>query len=146
PSGTAGIQQFVNQGTPTSTTVSSTPNTSTFGQSVTLTGTITGSDNGGTVTFMDGSTALNPGGAPLDSQGIATFSTSALSAGTHSITAVYSGDTNYTTSTSPAITRTVNKASSSTAASSNQNPSTFGQSVTFTATVTGQPGVTGPAN
>ncbi len=54
----------------------------------------------------------------------------------HSITAVYGGDTNFTTSTSSALTQTVDQDGTSSAVSSSVDPSVFGQSVTFTATVT----------
>ncbi|MHB8883127.1 MAG: Ig-like domain repeat protein [Thermodesulfovibrionales bacterium] len=55
----------------------------------------------GTVTFMDGQSVLGTG---VLSGGLATasFSTSALTAGTHLISAVYSGDNHYTSST-PAV-------------------------------------------
>ena len=60
----------------------------------------------GTVTFKDGSTTLGTG--TLSSTGVATFSTSTLSVGSHAITAVYGGDSNFTTSTSPTLTQVVN--------------------------------------
>src|SRR5581483_3138880 len=69
----------------------------------------------------------------------ATFTTTAmqLSVGMHTITAVYSGDTGFGGSTSLALTQTVNQASTTTTITSAvPNPSTFGQLVTFTATVT----------
>ena len=53
-----------------------------------------------------------------------------------SITAVYSGDSNFTTSTSSALSQTVNQDSTTTSVASATNPSVYGQSVTFTATVT----------
>jgi hypothetical protein len=46
---------------------------------------------------------------------MASCATSTLSVGSHSITAVYSGDTNYLTSTSNTLTQTVNKNSTTTA-------------------------------
>src|SRR5205823_1159861 len=63
-----------------------------------------------------------------------TLTTSVLSAGSHSITAVYSADTNFNASTSGALSQVV-KATSTTTLASSSNPSVFGQSVTFTATV-----------
>jgi hypothetical protein len=66
----------------------------------------------------------------------ATLSPSTLAVGTHSITARYSGDTNYAGDTSAAVTVTVNQAVSATAATSSANPSFAGQSVTLTANVT----------
>jgi hypothetical protein len=59
------------------------------------------------VTFVDGSTVLGSG--PLKN-GVATFSTSALSVGSHSITAVYGGDTNFKGSTSGTLSQQVNNA------------------------------------
>jgi hypothetical protein len=59
------------------------------------------------VTFLDGATPLGTG--TLNASGVATFSTSALSVGTHSITAAYDGDTNDAGSTSAALTQTVKR-------------------------------------
>jgi Bacterial Ig-like domain (group 3) len=120
------------------TTLTSSPNPSVFGQSVTFTATVapssaTGSTPTGTVNFMEGTTTL---GTETLSSGVATFSTSSLAVGTDSITAVYSGDTTYGTSTSTAVSQVVNMASSTTTLTSGTNPSVSGQSVTFTATVT----------
>ena len=64
-----------------------------MGQSVTFTATVVPST--GTVTFLDGTTALGSGTL---SGGVATFSSSTFAAGTHSITASYSGDSNYRSS------------------------------------------------
>lgn len=128
------LSQQVNQAT-SSTSLNSSLNPSTLGQSVTITATVTGSSPTGTVQFKDGGTNL---GAPVTlAGGTATLSTSALALGGHSITAVYSGDTNNLTSTSAPLTQQVNLVTSSTALVSSLNPSTIGQSVTFTATVTG---------
>src|SRR6185312_3740330 len=63
-----------------------------YGQSVTLTATLTPSTASGLVGFYDGSALLGDG---VISNGIATFSTSLLASGTHRLTAVYSGDTTY---------------------------------------------------
>jgi hypothetical protein len=121
--------------TPTTTALISSMNPSTVGQSVTFTATVTGSSPTGTVTFKDGSTVL---GSPSLSGGIATFTTSSLTVGPHSITAAYSGDLNNGTSTATTLTQNVNDlVSTTTGLISSLNPSAFGQSVTFTATVTG---------
>jgi Bacterial Ig-like domain (group 3)/Bacterial Ig-like domain (group 1) len=76
------------------TSVTSNHNASVAGQSVTFTAIVTTSAGTptGTVTFKDGSATLASGVAL--SGGVATFSTSSLSIGTHTITAVYSGDSN----------------------------------------------------
>ena len=74
------------------------------GQPVTLTATVIGFSPTGTVQFMDGATSL--GSAALAGS-TAQLATSTLAAGTHLITALYSGDTNNTGSTSAAIIQTV---------------------------------------
>ncbi len=117
----------------TLTTSNATPN---YGQSVTLTDTLTAA-NGviptGTVTFYSGTTSLGTG--TVNGSGVATLATTALPVGTDSVTAVYAGDTNYSASTSNAVTETVAKdAPSGTLTTSNASP-TYGQSVTLTDTL-----------
>ena len=123
----------------TATTLVAAPDPSDFGQTVTFTATVSVNTPGagtptGTVTFKDGSTTLGTG--TLDGTGKATLSTSTLSVATHSITVVYAGSANYSTSTSAALSQIVNKANTSTAIATSVNPSAFRQSVTFRATVT----------
>jgi Tfp pilus assembly protein PilV len=130
------LSQVVHQAS-TTTTVTSSANPSVYGQAVTFTATVTAASPGagtptGTVTFKDGSTALGTGTL---SGGQATYTTGALAIATHSITAVYGGDTNFTSSTSSALSQVVNKASTTTTLNSSANPSVWGQPVTFTATV-----------
>jgi hypothetical protein len=78
-----------------------------LGQSVMLTAVVSSSAStpAGSVSFMDGSTAL--GTATLDNTGTATLTLSTLSVGSHSITAVYAGDAAYVGSTSSATSETV---------------------------------------
>ena len=123
----------------TSTSVSSSLNPSTYGTKVTFTATVTASSGTvtGTVTFKDGSTTLGTG---TISGGKATFAVSTLALGSHSITAVYGASGNFLGSTSSVLTQTVNIASSATTVASSLNPSTYGASVTFTATVTSSGG------
>ncbi len=125
--------------TASTTTLVSSLNPSTYGQSVTFTATVTGADGGtptGTVTFTaDGSNVL---GMITLSGGQAAVSTSALTAGTHSIVASYGGDSNYQPSTSTPLIQTVQMASSSVALASNLNPSAYNQAVTFTASISPQ--------
>src|SRR5438445_1491768 len=138
--------QTVNQASTTSA-VTSSLNPSVFGQSVTLTATVSVTAPGsgaataptGTVTFKDGKNTVGTGAlAVVSGQFQATLTTTALTVGTHNkISAVYAGDTNFKTSTSVNFIQTVNKASTSTAVTSSPNPSISGQSVTFTATITG---------
>ena len=120
--------------TSTTTAVTSSANPSTYGSPVTLTATVTPSSGPtGSVTFKDGSTVL--GTQPLSASGQASYQTSSLAAGTHSITAVYSGDSTYASSTSPALSQSVNQASTGTSISG-PSSSTYGQQVTFSAGVT----------
>jgi len=116
-----------------STTLASSANPSTAGEAVTFTAKITPDTATGTVNFMDGTTALGTGSVE---NGAATLSISTLTAGTHPITATYSGDANNAASTSGILTQTVNRAQSSVTLTSSLNPSTLGQAVTFTAKLT----------
>jgi hypothetical protein len=129
------VTQIVNTAA-SHTALSSSPRPSKFGQTVTLTASVTGQSPTGSVTFNDGTTPICSS-VPL-SGGSAGCVTSALAVGVHSITAVYSGDGNNATSSSATLSQTVNLAASSTTVSSSVNPSTHGQSVTFTAVITGQ--------
>ena len=125
--------------TATTTTLSSSPNPSTYGQAVTFTAEVTSKagapPDGETVSFMKGTTVLGTGAL---SGGSASFTTSTLKVGTNSIKAVYGGDSNFAGSTSKAVSQVVDKATTTTTLASSQNPSNFGQSVTFTATVAPQ--------
>ena len=122
----------------------STGTSSTFNQSVMFTGTLTSNfevPSSGSVTFCDGSasggicTGTILGTGPLDGTGHATFTTSGLAVGAHSITANFPGDSTYPPATSAALSFTVNKGPTQTFLGSSLNPSTFGQSVKFTANV-----------
>lgn len=127
------------QATP-SVALTSSANPSTYGQSVTFTATVTGPTTTptGTVTFKDGTTTLGTG--TLNSSGVATFTTAALTGGTHSITAVYGGDSNFGPATSTALTQTVNVAAATINVSSTPNPSVYDQQVTFSLSVAGVTG------
>src|SRR5882757_4784042 len=129
------LMQTVNKAA-SSTSVVSSNSASNRGAAVTFTATVTSSATGtptGTVTFQDAATTLGPGTL---SGGTATFTTSGLGTGAHSITAIYGGDANFTGSTSPILTQTIGKAASSTAVASSNNPSIIGTAVTLTASVT----------
>jgi len=93
----------------TASTLSSSLNPSTYGQAVTFTAVVTSSlgapPDGETVTFKEGTTVLGTGAV---SGGSASFTTSALPAGTDTITAVYGGDTHFAASTSNAVKQVVN--------------------------------------
>ena len=138
--GTPNIVPTSNQSA-TTAALSSSQNPNVFGLLVTFTATVSAASGTptGTVTFKDGATTLGTGTL---AGGVATFATSTLAIGGHTITAVYGGDTNFTGSTSPGLTQTVNQgvATTTTAVNGAPNPSVFGQSVTFTATVSAASG------
>jgi YVTN family beta-propeller protein len=93
----------------TTTAVAPSINPAVLGQSVTFTATVTSTSPGtptGTVTFFDGATELGTG--TLNASAMATFTTSSLALGSHSITGVYGGDSNFTGSTSVAFTENIN--------------------------------------
>jgi hypothetical protein len=125
------LTQTVNQAA-TTTSVSSSPNPSNFGQAITLTATVSPATATGNITFKDGPATL--GMASL-AGGSATFTSSNLASGAHSLTAIYSGDSSNASSTSSAVTQTVNQATTTTSLNSSANPSNFGQSLTLSASV-----------
>jgi large repetitive protein len=141
----------------TTTTLTSNPNPSGFGQSVTFTATVTtGAGTGsltGTVSISDtfgGVTTTLASGLPMTASGstsaTAIFAISTLAVGQHSITATYNNanDPPHSPSTSsPALIQTVIEGTAVSLASS-VNPSTVGQSVTFTATVSSPGGGVSP--
>jgi hypothetical protein len=84
------------------------------GASVTFTATVAGASGStgtptGTVSFLDGTTTLGTGTL---SSGAATYSTSSLAGGSHTITAAYAGDANFSASTSTAVAVSVTSAPS----------------------------------
>jgi len=90
----------------TTTALVSSLNPSTAGQSVTFTATVSGAPGvpTGNVSFLDGGAVVGSGTL---SGGVATFTTSTLTIGSHSITAAYGGDANFTASTSAVLTQVV---------------------------------------
>ena len=139
------VTQLVDQDQ-TTTSVSTSLTPSVFGQSVTFTATVSVTAPGastptGTINFLDGATVLNSTPATLSlvsGHYQATFSTSSLAVNStsgHSITAVYSGDTNTLGSQSTPLVQLVDQDQTTTTVTTSVSPSAFGQSVTFTATV-----------
>ena len=134
--------QTVNQ-VSTSVAVGTDGSPSTFGDEVTFTATVTTVPGGDPVTVgqvefsVDGTVSAT---VDVDASGVATVTTDTLAVGTHTITAAYLGTTDYATS-SGTVDQVVDAAPTATVLTSSLNPSTFGDSVTFTATVTsgGQP-------
>lgn len=104
----------------TAAMLASTANPATTGQPLTLTAnvvTVTASQHSptGTVTFLDGNTILAT--APLNSLGLATYTSAALAPGTHLITASYAGDGTASPSTSPTFSQVITAALQPTQAS-----------------------------
>ncbi|MGA2889000.1 MAG: choice-of-anchor D domain-containing protein [Terracidiphilus sp.] len=100
----------------TQITLAPSASTVAYGATVTLTATVASTTTGtptGSVLFYDGSTQLNSAGVTL-SGGLATLTLNTLSIGAQSLTAVYSGDSNFVASTSIAQSVTVSAPSLST--------------------------------
>jgi hypothetical protein len=123
---------------PTTTTLTSSPNPSTVGQAVTLTAALTQTVSPdtatGTVSFADGATPL--GSVPI-SGGTATLTVSTLAAGSHSLSANYSGDAGYaaSTGTTTQVVQAGGKTATTTSLAVSPNPAVPGQTVSLTATV-----------
>jgi hypothetical protein len=98
-------------GAKTTTTLTSSPNPSTYGEMVTFTAVVTSADgaappDGETISFMKGKTVLGTG---ILSGGSATFQISTLKVGTTTVTAVYSGDSVYDASKSKPVKQVVDE-------------------------------------
>ncbi|MGO4514787.1 Ig-like domain repeat protein [Terriglobus sp. 2YAB30_2] len=121
------------------TTLSSSPNPPVTGAATTFTATVASGSSSvttvptGSVDFKDNGTIIGSGTL---SSGSATFATTLAAGSVHVITAVYSGDTVYNTSTSGSLSTSAGSTSSTVALTSNPSPPVAGKSVTFTATVT----------
>ena len=127
----------------TTTTLAATSSQIFLGQNVTFTATVapvlgTGTPTG-TVTFKDGGTQIGTG--TLNTSGSATFSTTGFAVGSHSIMAVYSGDSSFASSISATVSVIVStpvKTATTTSLTASATQLTTGQSVTFTATIAPQ--------
>ncbi len=132
------VSQLINK-SGTTTSLTGPKGAVNYGQSITFTATVTASSGTptGTVTFVDGTTAL---GSVSLNNGVSTYSTSVLSVGTHSITAVYNGDAISTGSTSAVVSQLINKAGTTTKLTGPQGTVSYGQPITFTATISASSG------
>ena len=130
------VTQVVNRYS-TSTILTSSLNPSIYGQAVTWTATVTS-----TGPYVPTGMVKFAGiGAAKLSGGVATLTKAWLNAGTYPTEAEYEGDDTSAPSTSSRLNQVVNPASTTTTVTSSVNPSTYGQSVTFTATVATSTGV-----
>ena len=119
----------------TTTKLAAPPPTTTYGQSLTLTATVTpasGAAPTGTVTFLNGSTTL--GNASLNGSGVAALQLTPP-VGSYSITASYGGSATDASSVSSPSAILVNNVATTTILTASPNPAPFGASVTLTATV-----------
>jgi hypothetical protein len=122
---------------PTATTFASNLSSSTYGQPVTWTATVTSLGKfplAGTVKFMWGGTNTI-GSATLNSYGVATLTKSNLNADVYPLAAVYVGDINNLKSTSAVMNLVVQPTTSAATITSSVNPSTAGQAVKFTVAI-----------
>jgi hypothetical protein len=135
------VSIYLSQTAPTLTLTSASPSVFT-GSSVTSTAKATSSSTTsptGTVNLMDGATSL--GQQPLDATGQASFSISNLTTGQHSLTATYSGDSNFTSATSAALTQSITDFQVSLPTAS--QTVTAGGTATYTLNLTPVGGLTG---
>jgi hypothetical protein len=121
----------------TNTALTASTNASAFGQAVTFTATVDAvtpstATPTGTVTFMDGSKVLQ---TVHLSGGSATFTTTKLAVGGHSITATYNGSGNFVASGPAVFAVTVSPDGTTAVVSSSVPNPVFGQAVTLQATV-----------
>src|SRR5580692_5325108 len=129
----------------TTTSLSASSTQATSGQAITFTATVAPKSGSGvpagTVAFSDGSTQI--GTASVNSSGSAVLATSSLAIGSHSISAAYSGDTNFASSTSAAVSVTISapaKIATATSVMASATQIMLGQDVTFTTRVAPQSG------
>jgi len=130
----AGVTQVVNQGASV-TTLASSLNPSVLGDVVTFTASVSPASATGTVSFWVDGVAGTP--VPVVA-GTASFATAGLAVGGHVVFVSYSGDSALLPSSSAPLTQSVVSPlrATTTVVTSNRVPSsTFGQTVTFTATV-----------
>jgi sugar lactone lactonase YvrE len=113
--------------------------------SITFTATVS-SESGspsGSVNFYDGATLLGSG---TIASGTATYATSSLAVGTHSVTAAYGGDTQFSTSTSAAVPQIVSDFTLVIASGSSSSATvTAGGTAAYSLTISPSAGTTFPA-
>ncbi|WP_161570822.1 Ig-like domain repeat protein [Granulicella sibirica] len=134
PSTSAVLTEIVKQAS--TVTLSSNLMPSKVGQSITFSATVTGASTtpGGSVVFNDNGSQIGTGA--VNGSGVASTSTNLLAAGTHTITAVYSGDTNTLPGTSAALSQAVNLWSTSTTLTSSNPTDSLGSPLIFSVHVT----------
>jgi autotransporter-associated beta strand protein len=152
PAGTPVVFNQTIATAPTTTgAVNGVPTTAAFGQAITYTTTVGGAISGlaaptGNVNFLADGVVFDTG--TVGANGAVTLVSQKTPGGTHTITAAYVGDTNYSGSKTPAgqgVSITVTKGVSLTSnVTPIPSPALYGQAITFTATVTPQAGIGQP--
>jgi photosystem II stability/assembly factor-like uncharacterized protein len=147
--GTAtGITFMVTTGN-TQVALAAAPNPSIFGNPVVITATVTQVVNQpeavptGTVTLRSGGVDITGCvNMTLDASQQAVCTTSALTVGTHALSAAYGGDSNFGAAVSPDLSQVVNDVAIAGLAAANDSPTRLHRTTTFTATVTAGSNIT----
>jgi hypothetical protein len=138
--GVAVLLNVNSQGLKTTVSLTSSSNPSYFGQSVTFTALAPahgGFSPGGAIVFRNGETIL---GTVVLTSRHASMSTLALSGGSQSITASYSGDLHFSAITSAPLSQLVNQVASTISLTASMSPISLNQPVTYTANIASQYG------
>jgi len=122
----------------TITALSSSLNPSIYSQPVTFTAAVSPNNATGMVTFTDGGATIGSGTL---SHGSATYITSSLAGGDHSIVATYSGDSHFDASTSNTVSQTVDQATQTISFTSTAPTNAFADASTYSPTATSTSGL-----
>ena len=125
--------------------LASSVNPALLSNSVTFTATVSSASGtpGGSVDFYDGTTLLGSGTL---ASGTASYATSSLTVGTHSVTAAYGGDTQFSTLTSSAVSQVVSDFTIAVASGGSSSATVAaGGTATYSLTITPSAGTTFPA-
>ena len=143
-SASGSVSLTVNRAEPSIVLVSS-ANPAVLSSSVSFTATVSASASTptGSVDFYEGTTLL---GSDTLASGDATYATASLPSGTHSITAVYSGDSNFLSVTSSAVSQVVSDVTVNIASGGTRNATvSAGGTATYHLTISPSTGSTFPA-
>ena len=127
-----------------SVTLVSSANPALVSTSVTLTATVSSSVSTptGSVSFYDATTLLGSGTL---ASGVATYTTSGLAAGTHAMTAVYAGNSSFSSATSSAVSQDISDLTLSVAGGTSTATVSAGGTATYHLTIAPSAGSTFPA-
>jgi large repetitive protein len=148
-SGVTAAAEVVTTASTTTAITNATPSPSSVNQQVNFTATVTPAFTGstlptGTVTFTDTTTATAMCTETISGGVVPVCSYAFPANGSQSVTATYSGDTNFVTSTSTSFSQSVGASTTSVVLTSGPNPAFINQSVTFTASISTNSGSTTP--